>query len=366
MTRKFPIVCALTLLSLRVVPSLIAAEDSAVPAGAASSGEAVDSVLAYRMRGEIRVLLFWLGRDDVGGGRITLRRGGATPRRHWTEEIEVSFGSNPDRIPGRINRWGYGREISEWRQTSDEIAPRLIGTKFEGLMRRSDEKSLAQARQENKLAAANHLFRFAATESRVFPGEASSEIRIFSEPEEFHYRHPEGLLARYRMRLGQAPADEKEYLLNRPPVYDLPYGFLTGLAELIRKIAATPEEQPAAWVVRKPWLTFVYNAKPYRLEVLRIKEEEEFRLPAKPATMRMPRVARVQLRSLNTVKGTRTDFDLWLPMSGELKGVPLRIQLQPRWWLRLRLDLDLENSRPARDLAGRDARTENALSGGRP
>jgi hypothetical protein len=156
------------------------------------------------------------------------------------------------------------------------------------------------------------------------------------------------LLSHYQARLARTPADEKEYLLNRPPVYDLPYGFLTALNELIRKAVETHEKQPDAWVARKPSLTFVYNAKPYRLEVLRIKEEGEFRLPVKPATMRMPRVARVQFRSLNTVKGTRTDFDLWLPMSGELKGIPLRIQLQPRWWLRLRLDLDLENSCPAR------------------
>ncbi len=41
------------------------------------------------------------------------------------------------------------------------------------------------------------------------------------------------------------------------------------------------------------------------------------------------------------------DFDLWLGVSGGFKGVPLRIQLQPRWWLRLRLDLDTQNSRTA-------------------
>jgi len=361
MTRKLHMVCALALLTLQVLIPLIAADDSVVAAGAVSPNGTADSVFAYRMRGEIRFLLIWFGRDDVGGGRITIKRDGEAPRSHWTEEIEVLFGSNPDRIPGKINRWGYGRESSEWLQTSDNTAPVLVGTKFEGFMRRSEEKSIEQAKKESKIAATSHVFRFAATESRVFPEEASSEIRTFSTSEEFHYRNPERLLSHYQARLARTPADKKEYLLNRPPVYDLPCGFLTALNELIRKVVGTHEKQPDAWVVSRPWLTFVYNAKPYRLEVLRIKEEEEFRLPMQPATMRMPRVARVQFRSLNTVKGTRTDFDLWLPMSGQLKGIPLRIQIQPRWWLRLRLDLDLQNSRPTQDLTSDALGSRDAL-----
>jgi hypothetical protein len=45
------------------------------------------------------------------------------------------------------------------------------------------------------------------------------------------------------------------------------------------------------------------------------------------------------------VKRTRTDFSLWVPLSGDLKGLPVRILLQPWWWLRLQLDLDPGASR---------------------
>ena len=334
------------LLVLSLAVPLMAANDSSTVTQTDSSEALRDAVFVYRMRGDVRFLLIWLGKDDVGGGRITIKRNGETLPSHKTAEIEVLFGSNPDRVPGRINRWGYAREMSEWRQTSDEIAPRLIGTNFEGLMRRSEEKSIDQAKRESESAAVNQIYRFAATESRVLPAEASSEIRAFSTTEEFHYRQPDRLLSQYQAHLAQTPADEKEYLLNRPPVYELPYGFLTGASELIREVTETSAKQPKTREVTKPHLTYVYNAKPYRLEVLRIQEDKDFRLPTQPATMQMPRVNRVQFRSFNIVKRTRTDFDLWLPMSGEFKGIPLRIQLQPRWWLRLRLDLDLQNSHP--------------------
>jgi hypothetical protein len=40
----------------------------------------------------------------------------------------------------------------------------------------------------------------------------------------------------------------------------------------------------------------------------------------------------------NLEKGTRTAFTLTYERSGLRAGLPLRIELQPRWWLRLRLE----------------------------
>ena len=337
-------VAGLLVLSLAV--PLMAADDSGIAIHTDSSATLQDAVVAYRMRGDVRLLLIWLGRDDVGGGRITYKRNSEPPAGSWTEEFEVLFGSNPDRVPGEINRWGYGREIAEWRQAPGESEPRLTGTRFEGLMRQTDADSIEQARKESQSAATNHQFSFAATESKAFPAEASFEIREFTTSEEFDYRRPDRLLAHYQANLASTPVNKKGSFINRPPVYELPYGFLTGASELIREVTETSAKQPKTREATKPHLTYVYNAKPYRLEVLRIQEDKDFRLPTQPATMQMPRVNRVQFRSFNIVKRTRTDFDLWLPMSGEFKGIPLRIQLQPRWWLRLRLDLDLQNSHP--------------------
>ena len=76
----------------------------------------------YKLRGEIRLLLPWIGRDDVGGGRITLTHSGTPSGNRWSEQIEVLFGSEPDRIPKRINRWGYARETAEWIRETGSLA----------------------------------------------------------------------------------------------------------------------------------------------------------------------------------------------------------------------------------------------------
>jgi hypothetical protein len=326
---------------------LFAADNTGVSTQDRGAAAPQDAVIVYRMRGDVRLLVIWLGKDDVGGGRITIKRPGNPPAASWNEEFEVLFGSNPDRVPGKINRWGYGREIAEWQPANGGSSPSLIGTRFEGFMSRSDEGSIAQAKQESQKAAANSQFRFAATDSKVSTSEASSEIRHFTTPEPFDYRQPERLRSHYQANIAQTPPNKKEALINRPPVYELPYGFLSGVAELIREVTEAAAKKPNTREATKPKLTYVYNAKPYRLEVLRIQDDEDFHLPAQPASTQIPRVTRIQFRSTNIVKDTHTDFDLWIPLSGEYKNIPLRIQFQPRWWLRLRLDVDLQNSHPA-------------------
>jgi len=80
------------------------------------------------------MLLLWLGKDSVGGGHIRVARTAKL------EEIEVLFGSDPTRVPGGINRWGYGRE-------SAEIGSGITRTSFVGFMRYSPEQSMEQTRR---------------------------------------------------------------------------------------------------------------------------------------------------------------------------------------------------------------------------
>jgi hypothetical protein len=207
----------------------------------------------------------------------------------------------------------------------------LLGTEFYGIMRHSPEASIDEA-----LAAGNERYLFDGTRSKVTAEWSASELRVLAEDEEFHYRRPQPLLAKFDESLRTTPPLRSNRLLNGTGLYTAPYGFLTCLSELIRGIAegrATPA------------LTFVFNAKPYRLEVLGVKRLETFetRLPAGVA--RYTGTALARFRCFNTVKRTRTEFSLWIPTTGELKGVPVRILLQPRWWLRLQMDLDPAASR---------------------
>lgn len=54
----------------------------------------------YRMAAKIRPLLFWIGRDNVGEAQVVWHAGGSA------RGVELLIGSDPDRAPRRINRWG--------------------------------------------------------------------------------------------------------------------------------------------------------------------------------------------------------------------------------------------------------------------
>ncbi len=121
-----------------------------------------EGVYNYRLRGEIRLLLLWLGRDDVGGGSIRITREAPADGR-WQSEIEVLFGSDPERVPKGINRWGYGRERAEWIQDPAGAGPRLMATEFQGIMRHSPEGSIDEAVAATKQANSSQQFLYDAT-----------------------------------------------------------------------------------------------------------------------------------------------------------------------------------------------------------
>ncbi len=304
--------------------------------GTQGQGDVGDAVYAYQLRGEVRILFFWLGRDNVGGGHIALSRGQNASANSWREEIEVLFGSDPERLPRKISRWGYGRETSQWLQELGYPAPRLVATEFQGIMRHSTESSLDEALATTRQSAASGQYIYDTTLSRVDPAWSSNEYRILMEGEEFNYRHPENLLAKFRECLASTPPQKHGRLVNSSGVYGAPYGFLTALSQLIRRVFEAGS---------KPVLTFVYNSRLYTLGVLGARRIEDSQLRSDWREAGAQKVSRVRFRCFNTVKKTRTDFELWLPSSGPLKGIPVRILHQPRWWLRLQLDLDLRESR---------------------
>src|SRR5580704_6717096 len=62
----------------------------------------------YIMTARVRLLLFWVGKDDVGGGYI---RRGTLPLDPASDVIELLIGSDPAKAPRAINRWGAASEI---------------------------------------------------------------------------------------------------------------------------------------------------------------------------------------------------------------------------------------------------------------
>src|SRR5262245_21984476 len=62
----------------------------------------------YVMNVKVRLLLFWVGADDVGGGYIT--KGSLQSDRSSTI-TELVIGSDPAKAPRKINHWGAAVEM---------------------------------------------------------------------------------------------------------------------------------------------------------------------------------------------------------------------------------------------------------------
>ena len=111
----------------------------------------------YTISGRVRPLLFWIGKDDIGDAVITQKR------ENDAASYALLIGSDPDRAPRSINRWGY-------------ISEEVHGTEatLVGLMTESDEESVSQA-EANLRNRGDRTFN--VIHAAVAGGEARSVVR---------------------------------------------------------------------------------------------------------------------------------------------------------------------------------------------
>ncbi len=309
---------------------------------------AASNTFHYRMAGRVRLLLFWVSKENVGGGQITFSDRMLPAENLKAEGIEVLFGSNPGQVPGGVNRWGYGQEWAYWRLSPNASAAELQYTVFTGFMRHSGEEALSQVYASREHEQSAQLFWYDGIESTVRPEESVSEIRHFSEPQEIDYQQYAMVESAYRQRRDAGPPDKTEAFKNETRIYSAPYGFLTGLREVTRQIARQFQGNPAEFLKGRYSASYAYNAKTYVLEVTRLKHLPSFFLAdVKPdgkertnSSRQVSDVAEADFRLKNQTDGSKHDFSLWFPLRGDLQGVPLRILDKPRWWLQVELRLD--------------------------
>jgi hypothetical protein len=306
--------------------------------GQSVAGTTWARTLTYVMRGEVRLLLFWVGRDNVGGGRISLARGTEQADGLAWEEVEVLFGSHPERVPGKVNMWGYGKERSRW-QPNQGGTPALVKSVFEGFMRPEGDYS-TNMQDYQKAHKAQDSFVYQSVRSEVNDKMAATEIRFFVEKEDFNYRAPEGMIRRYQQSLSATAPEIRRELARQAANYDIPAGFLTATQSLVAAISDQAARKPTGWTALRPAVRYAFHAKPYRLSVRRIAAVQNFPTSAAGTSgTGIQNVAEVDFRIENLKEGLTYDFTLWFALSGPMQGLPLRIVYQPKWWLRLRLDL---------------------------
>ena len=270
----------------------------------------------YRMLARVRPFLFWISKDNVGGARLS-----------WRGDAEGAFGldlligSDPQRAPRRINRWGY-------------IAEQVSGSnaRVVGVMKQSDEQSVKEA--ESRVATDGQGgFVYRAIQGTVTANQASAGVTTVRVERDLTFRDIEPLLA-----LVSTTSQNGEYRSVTLPA-GMRSGFLVALKDLVNQGIAAPSTQtdrrtsPA-----RAAISYVYFGMFYDLTMKSSEPMKTARIDGRVYND----VVRSDFEITNRSDGGTTRFQLTYGTSGPLAGIPVHIVYQPRWWFEVQLFLDDE------------------------
>jgi hypothetical protein len=308
--------------------------------GAASMERAVDQVRVppnirsqfdYVMTARVRLLLFWAGKDDVGGGYIRL---GTSPDDASLEVINLLIGSDPAKAPRAINRWGLASEIVH---TSPEPGGGFDWSVFFGFMKVSSGTSVAEMQKELAKEKQSGNFLFSAILNQAGPDKNFAKTVPFASSTDFtihdleraepvvleHLTSSEG-----RLRSADAEAFQACHRAE---------GFLSSVSELV-DAALSGRQAPAS-------NCYLYNGQRFTLKL-----KQTTRIPRKDVHITLRDVPHDYARSyhdlllasfdnFNETTKSGGSFELLLGTSGALKGAPVQITYQPNWWFQVILNL---------------------------
>lgn len=253
----------------------------------------------YRLSARVRPLaLFWIQRDNVGEGRI-----------RWTQDaggrtgVELLIGSDPDRVPMRINRWGY---IGEFRRPGE--------AEVIGVMTETEEKSVEEAKRKLDQRGGGHAYR--AMRTRIRDGASVTELIGLSFADTVTYRAVDTVRREVMARQGKA---------QRVPVpEEADHGFLTAVESLVDTSVALYRAGTAPGRLKR---VCIYANTLYEVRV-------ESTRAAATNTLESDFAVR------NRATGKTSRFRMMYGAAGPLAGVPVRIVFRPNWWFEAELNLD--------------------------
>ena len=284
----------------------------------------------YIMTCRLRLLIFWTGRDDLGGGYIKI---GQTDDDPGLRMIQLLFGSDPAKAPRAINRWGAGTEVIK---LDGSKAPE--SSAFVGFMKSSKGESVSAMQWElsHERSTGKHLFE--AIISRVDHTQAlSTTVPFYSDKDyDIHQLANAQKLALDQLGDGQG---RKFRRLDGPARAECNRagGFLTTTEELLER-SLEGEMTPLT-------LCYMYNARRYTLTLQSVTAVATkavhitLRDQGKKIDQSYRDLKESHFQIRNRESGAKTDFSVLVGTSGELRGVPIQINYQPNWWFQIVLNL---------------------------
>jgi hypothetical protein len=260
----------------------------------------------YAVSGRLRLLFFWTGRHDVGNARIA-----RNDSPDGSQRLELLIGTDPERAPRQLNRWGYEAET-------------VCGPNAEllGIMTQSDEQEIADATATLGTGTTrSHPYKAVRATRRG--SEGSTEVLRLLVDDNLTYRNLDALLERL-------PPQGSVRHMTVPGATDS--GFLVAVAALVHNSVGAPSAANPA--VNSP-RTFIYAGRLYTLKLGDTRAPKTLLIGT--TTYRSAIEGQFEIR--NTATGDTTKFQMTYGTTDGLAEVPLRIVYQPRWWLELELTL---------------------------
>jgi hypothetical protein len=276
-------------------PRLAPSEGPASSALAGGSFERHHYSVAARVR---PLLVFWISRSGVGDAIVTRR---VSP---GEADYALLIGSDPDRAPRHINRWGYIKEEIRGAEA------RLVG-----LMTESDEDSIEEA-EANLKAQANGDHPFKIIRATVRGERAESVVTSIGAPRDYNYRQLQTVLD---LALRER-SEGKARSIHLPP--GTRPGFLAALADAMRQSAGP--------------ITYVYHGRIYELRQTAARPIPDLRI----GRASYGRAIAADFTITSKRDGEQTSFSMTYGTQAPFAQVPLTVSYRPRWWMEVNLTLD--------------------------
>src|SRR5712671_3181179 len=291
----------------------------------------VDAQFDYIMTARVRLLLFWAGKDDVGGGYI---RRGRLPQDSASDVIELLIGSDPAKAPRAINRWGAASEIAHKPSGSGHG---VESSTFFGFMKVSSGTSAAEMEKEVAREKRGGSFLFSAIINQGERNFDFAKVVPFTSDTDFTIHQFDQAKSMVFDRLLGSEGRLKEIGASQFQACGRREGFLESVAELID--AALEKLAPPSS------LCYLYNGERHQLALSQITQvpSETIRLSLRDEPREYVRTYQdlvlARFENFNQTTKKRTGFELLLGTTGSLRGVPVQIRYQPNWWFQAVLNL---------------------------
>lgn len=284
----------------------------------------------YIMTARVRLLLFWAGKDDVGGGYI---RRGVSAEDPLSEFFEILMGSDPEKAPRAINRWGAAAERV---QRADRGGAAAASTFF-GFMKVYKGNSPTEMRKELDGEKAGGTFLFSAILNQASRSGSVAKTVPFASDTDFNIHQLDQAEPVVFDRLEDSEGKFRALDSGQFRACGRPEGFLSSVAELDED-ALDGRKTPEV-------LCYVYNGQLFRLTLTHVSPvaSETVRLSLTGTSQAYVRDYRnlllTHFENYNETAHQGSSFELLLGTTGDLRGVPVRISYQPNWWFQVVLNL---------------------------